>query len=175
MNAAEIHTDARPAVTPSVAVASSSTGWSAGWLGAAEALFATGAIVGSLAALRRRPQRLAAGGFTALVVQGLAIALIGVPSKPVLLLATAVLGVTAGLASVWISAAFIATVDPGYLGRVSSVTTLGDLLVLPAAVPLFGALAGWAGTATAALVFGIGMSVLCLALASRPELRRIRG
>ena len=129
---------------------------------------------GSVAALRRRPQRLAAGGFAALVVQGAAIALIGVPSKPVLLFATGLLGLTAGLASVWLSAAFIATVDPGHLGRISSVTTLGDLLVLPAAIPLFGALAGWAGMATATVTFGVGMAVLCAMLATRPELRQIR-
>ena len=91
-----------------------------------------------------------------------------------LLLATGLLGVTAGLASVWLSAAFIATVDPAFLGRVSSVTTLGDLLVLPAALPLYGALAGWGGSATAAVTFGAGMAVLCGVLAGRPELRRIR-
>jgi MFS family permease len=163
-----------PALTLGVPLRVSGAGWSAGWLGAAEAAFATGAILGSLAALRRRPERLAASGFAALVVQGLAIALLAVPSRPVLLTATGLLGVTAGLASVWISAAFIATVDPGYLGRVSSVTTLGDLLVLPVAVPLFGALAGWAGLATAAVTFGAGMSVLCAVLSRRPELRRIR-
>jgi hypothetical protein len=163
-----------PALTLGVPLRVSGAGWSAGWLGAAEAAFATGAILGSLAALRRRPERLAASGFAALVVQGLAIALLAAPSRPVLLTATGLLGVTAGLASVWISAAFIATVDPGYLGRVSSVTTLGDLLVLPVAVPLFGALAGWAGLATAAVTFGAGMSVLCAVLSRRPELRRIR-
>jgi hypothetical protein len=92
----------------------------------------------------------------------------------VLLLATGLLGITAGLASVWISAAFIATVDPGYLGRVSSVTTLGDLLVLPVAVPLFGTLAGGAGLVTASVAFGAGMSGLCAVLSRRPELRRIR-
>ena len=163
-----------PALTLGVPLRVSEAGWSAGWLGGAEAVFACGAILGSVAALRWRPRRLAAGGFAALVLQGAAIALIGVPSKPVLLLATGLLGLTAGLASVWISAAFIATVDPGHLGRISSVTTLGDLLVLPAAIPLFGALAGSAGMATATVAFGVGMSVLCATLATRPSLRRIR-
>jgi MFS family permease len=163
-----------PALMLGVPLRVSSAGWSAGWLGAAEAVFACGAIAGSVMALRWRPQRLAAGGFTALVLQGAAIALIGVPSKPVLVLATGLLGLTAGLASVWISAAFIATVDPGHLGRISSVTTLGDLLVLPAAIPLFGALAGWAGMLTASVAFGVAMSAMSALLASRPELRRIR-
>ena len=71
-----------PALTLGVPLRVSGAGWGAGWLGAAEAVFATGAILGSLVALRRRPERLAAAGFTALVVQGGAIALLGVPSPP---------------------------------------------------------------------------------------------
>jgi hypothetical protein len=162
-----------PALTLGVPLRVSSAGWSAGWLGAAEAVFACGAIAGSVAALRHRPQRLAAAGFVALVPQGVSIALVGVPSRPVLLLAAAGLGATAGLASVWLSASFIATIDPGHLGRVSSVSTLGDLLVLPVATPLFGALAGWAGL-VAAVAFGSAMAVLCAVLATRPVLRQIR-
>lgn len=163
-----------PALTLGVPLLVSGAGWSAHWLGAAEAAFAVGAIVGSVGAMARRPERLAAGGFVALVVQGGSIAMLAVPDQRVLLAATGLLGVTAGLASVWISAAFIATVDPGYLGRVSSVTTLGDLLLLPVATPLYGALAGATGLGAAAVCFGTAMAALCLWLASRPELRRIR-
>ena len=51
----------------------------------------------------------------------------------------AVLGFTAGAASVWLSAAFIRTIEPIHLGRVSSVTSLGDMVLMPLSVPALGA------------------------------------
>ena len=74
-----------------------------------------------------------------LVVQGLAIAAVGIGWRPTLVVAMAVLGFTAGAASVWLSAAFIRAIDPSHLGRVSSVTSLGDMTLMPLSVPALGA------------------------------------
>ena len=51
-------------------------------------------------------------------------------------------GVTAGMASVWLSGAFLKAIDAAYTGRVSSVTALGDMTLMPLSMPLLGALAG---------------------------------
>ena len=122
-----------------VALRVSSSGWGAHWLGFADAALAAGAIIGSLVAIRWQPTYGAAAGFRVLVLQGLAIAAVGIGWQPVLLVSMAVLGFTAGSASVWLSAAFIRAIDPAHLGRVSSVTSLGDMTLMPLSVPALGA------------------------------------
>ena len=52
-----------------------------------------------------------------------------------------IVGVTAGMATVWLSGAFLKAVDPEYTGRVSSVTCLGDMTLMPLSMPVLGALA----------------------------------
>lgn len=147
--------------------------WSAGWLGVAEAAGATGAILGSLAAIRWRAGATASSAFVLLVVQGAAITLIGVPSLGVVLAAQAVIGLTSGSASVWLSAAFQRAVAPAYLGRVSSVSQIGDLLLLPAATPLFGVLTTRTSLPATATGFGVGMMALSAWYATRPTLRAV--
>lgn len=151
----------------------SSAGWSPGWLGAAEAVFAVAAIGGSLAAIRWRPDRMAHAGFMTLIVQSVGLALTGVAWQPTLILGCALIGATAGIASVWISAAMLAAIPPSHLGRISSVTTLGDLLLIPIATPAFGFLAAHATLPVATLACGLGMGTLCLALGTRPAIRTL--
>jgi hypothetical protein len=79
----------------------------------------------------------------------------------------AAVGVTAGLASVWLSSAFLKAIDPAYTGRVSSVTSLGDMTLMPLSMPVLGALAGATSVLTATLAFGLSMSLLCLFFGSR--------
>ena len=122
-----------------VALRVSGSGWGAHWLGIADACLAAGAIVGSVVAIRWQPTYGAAAAFRMLVVQGLAIAGVGVGWRPMLMLSMAVLGFTAGSASVWLSAAFIRAIEPSHLGRVSSVTSLGDMILMPLSVPALGA------------------------------------
>jgi hypothetical protein len=106
-----------------------------------------------------------------LVLQGLAIAAVGIGWQPVLVLAMTVLGFTAGAASVWLSAAFIRAIDPSHLGRVSSVTSLGDMTLMPLSVPALGAVVHATSVLVATLVFGLAMSVLCLWFATRQAIR----
>ncbi len=155
-----------------VALRVTSSGWGAHWLGIADACLAAGAIAGSIVGIRWQPTYGAAAGFRMLVLQGLAIAAVGIGVRPVLVLAMTVLGFTAGAASIWLSAAFIRAIDPSHLGRVSSVTSLGDMALMPLSVPVLGAAVRATSVLVATLVFGLAMSVLCLWFATR---RAIRG
>jgi len=106
-------------------------------------------------------------------VQGLAIAAVGLEWKVTLVAAMAVLGFTAGAASVWLSAAFLRIVDASHLGRVSSVTSLGDMVLTPLSVPALGLLAAHTSVLTATSVCGLSMSALCCWFAARRTLRRL--
>ena len=150
-----------------VALRVSGSGWGPHWLGIADACLAAGAILGSLAGIRWRPRYGAGASFRVLVVQGLAIACVGIGWRPTLVLAMGVLGATAGLASVWLSAAFIRVIEHSHLGRVSSVTSLGDMTLMPLSMPVLGALAGATSVLVATAAFGVSMSVLCLWFATR--------
>jgi MFS family permease len=154
-----------------VALRVSGSGWGAHWLGIADACLAAGAIVGSVVGIRWQPRYGAAAAFRLLVVQGVAIAAVGIGWRPVVVLAMTVLGFTAGAASVWLSAAFIRTIDPSHLGRVSSVTSLGDMVLVPLSVPALGALVHATSVLAATLVCGLAMSVLCLWFATRRAIR----
>ena len=154
-----------------VALRVTGSGWGAQWLGIADACLAAGAIVGSIVGIRWQPRYGAAAGFRMLVVQGVAIAAVGIGWRPALVLAMTVLGLTAGAASVWLSAAFIRAIEPSHLGRVSSVTSLGDLTLMPLSVPALGAVVRATSLLLATLVFGLAMSLLCLWFATRRAIR----
>lgn len=162
-----------PVIALGVALRVSGSGWGPGWLGAAEAAFATGAIAGSVLAIRWRVARPARAGFTALVGQGACLAATGIGSRVTLLAAMALVGVAAGTASVWLSGTYQRTIATSHLGRVSSVSSLGDMALVPIAIPVFGALAAGASVLTAACVYGAGMAVLCLWFATRPGIARL--
>lgn len=156
-----------------VALRVSGSGWGAHWLGIADASLAAGAILGSLVAIRWQPAYGAAAAFRLLVVQGLAIAAVGIGWRPVLVLAMTVLGFTAGAASVWLSAAFVRAIDASHLGRVSSVTSLGDMTLMPLSVPTLGAVVRATDVLTATVIFGLAMSSLCLWFATRRPIRTL--
>jgi hypothetical protein len=124
-------------------------------------------------AIRWQPEYGAAAGFRVLIVQGLAIAAVGLGWKPTLIVSMAVLGTTAGAASVWLSAAFVRAIDPSHLGRVSSVSSLGDMVLMPLSVPALGAAVHATDVLTATLLFGLSMSALCLWFATRRPLRTL--
>ena len=162
-----------PIVALGLALRIDGSAWGAHWLGIADGALAAGAILGSLAAIRWQPERATGASFRLLVGEGVALAAVGVPSLPVVLVAMTAIGVAAGLASVWLSTAFLTAVDPEYMGRVSSVTALGDMTLTPLSVPALGAVAATAGVLPATLLFGGAMSALCLFFATRPALARL--
>ena len=163
-----------PVVGIGVALSVNGSHWSSAWLGWSEAAFAAGAICGSLLGIRWRPRAMASAGFRALIVQAVAIALVGVGSQGVLLTAMGLLGLMAGLASVWLSATFLLAIAPSHLGRVSSVNNLGDLVLLPLVTPAFAAYAHQTSILAATVTCGTAMGVLCAVFAIRPEIRSLR-
>ena len=163
-----------PVVALGVALRVADSGWGPGWVGFAEGAFAAGAILGSLTGIRWQPIAPARAGFAALVVQGMALAAIGIPTRVSLLAAMFTVGITAGAASVWLSGVFQRTITASHLGRVSSVTSLGDMSLIPLAVPVFGAIAAASSVLSAAILFGTAMSLLCLWFATRRLLTSLR-
>ncbi len=159
-----------PVVALGLALRVEGSGWGAHWFGICDGALAAGAIVGSLVAIRWQPTRAAGSGFRVLVLQGVGLAAVGVPALPVVLAGMLTVGVTAGMASVWLSGAFLKAINPEYTGRVSSVTSLGDMTLMPLSVPVLGAFSGATSVLTATATFGLAMSVLCMVLATRPEI-----
>ncbi len=149
-----------PALSVGLALRAAGQGWGAGTLGLAEAGVGLGAAAGAVTATRWRPARPAITGLLLLVVQGGAIAVLGVGPRGVTAVGVLVVGATAGLASVFLSGAFQALVAPEYLGRTSSLTSLADDALMPVAMAGFGALAGLTSVAAACLVAGAAMAAL---------------
>ncbi len=145
-------------------------GWPATWLGIAETTGAVATVAGCLIALRLRGTRPAIRAFQILTIQGVGIALIGVDSQPAVLTGMIAIGITSGAASVLLSTAFQRAIDGRYLGRVSSVAQIGDLLLLPAFTPAFGYLTTITSLVVAAAAFGAGMTALSLRCATLPSL-----
>jgi hypothetical protein len=125
------------------------------------------AVAGAVLAVEMFPQAalVLLGGVIA--EQGAGLAVVGVSWLPLVLLGMTTVGVTAGLASVWLSAAFLRAIDPAYTGRVSSVTSLGDMTLMPLSVPALGAVAAATSIVTATVAFGLCMSSLCLWFGTR--------
>jgi MFS family permease len=150
-----------PALSVGLALRASGGGWGAGALGVLEAGVGLGAAAGALTATRWRPVRPAITGLLVLVVQGAAIVLLGLGPRWVAGAGVLVVGVTAGLASAFLSGASQALVEPAYLGRTSALTSLADDALMPVAMAGFGALAGLTSVAGACLVAGTAMALLC--------------
>ena len=152
----------------------SHSGWGSTWVGVAEGALAAGAIAGSLLAIRRPPDRPARAAFAVLVLQAAAIAAVAVDDRAVLVGAMAVIGLTAGLASVWLCRRLPAhhrrqPPRPGLLGHRARRPRL-----VPLALPAFGAVAAAGGLAVASCVFGVAMGTLCLGLATRRAVATLR-
>lgn len=162
-----------PALAIGLPLQATAHGWGAGAVGIFEALVGGGAMVGALVVMRWRPRREAIGGFRALVVQGIGIVLVGVGSPIVVGLGCLLIGLTAGFASVLLGATFAATIAPDYLGRMSSLTRLGDDCLMPLAMALFGLLAGVMPTWAPFALYGGALIVLMFVPLRNPRLRAI--
>jgi MFS family permease len=162
-----------PALSLGVALRADGSGWGAGAVGAANACVGVTAALGALVAMRVRPRRAAVSGFLALVAQGVGIAAVGVGWLPGMLAGATVIGLTAGYASVQLSATFQRVVLEDQLGRVQSLTMLSDFTLLPLATPVFGWLAASTTLTATTLLFGLGMMALSAWAASRPAIRAL--
>jgi len=163
-----------PVFSVGIALRVSQSHWGSGWLGVSEATFAVGAIVGSVAGIRWQGDFLPRRSFQLLVLQGLGLTAVGLPSRVALVAGMLLIGCTAGMASVWLSGSFQRIIAPSHLGRVSSVSQLGDLVLTPVTTPLFGLLAGASSVLLATTCFGMAMSALCAVFALNPRIRDLR-
>ncbi|MFE2772002.1 MFS transporter [Microbacterium resistens] len=162
-----------PALAIGLALQAHAHGWGAGAVGLFEALVGGGALAGALAVVRFRPRREAVAAFRALIAQGAAIAVLGIGSPVAIGAACLVIGLTAGYASVLLGATFAATVAPDYLGRMSSVTRLGDDVLMPIAMAGFGALASALPLWMPFALYGASLALIMVLPLRTPALRAI--
>lgn len=151
-----------PAIGIGLALRAHAEGWGAQAVGLFEALLGLGAALGAISVAKWRPSHEARGGFRALVLQGAGIIALGIGPAWSVAVAAFVIGATAGYASVLLSATFSATVDTAYLGRMSSLTRLGDDCLMPLAMAGFGALASSTALWVPFALFGGAMMALMI-------------
>lgn len=151
-----------PAVGIGLALRAHAEGWGAQAVGLFEALLGLGAAIGAVSVAKWRPRHEARGGFWALVVQGAGIVALGFGPAWTVAAAAFVIGATAGYASVLLSATFSATVDTAYLGRMGSLTRLGDDCLMPLAMAGFGTLASTTALWVPFALFGGAMMALMI-------------
>ena len=160
-----------PAVGIGLALRAHDEGWGAPAVGLFEALLGLGAAIGAVSVARWRPRREARAGFRALMLQGMAIVALGWGPAWSVGVAAFVIGATAGYASVLLSATFSATVDTAYLGRMSSITRLGDDCLMPLAMAAFGLLASTTALWVPFALFGGAMTASMVAPLANPAFR----
>ncbi|CAH0152987.1 Enterobactin exporter EntS [Microbacterium sp. Bi98] len=160
-----------PAVGIGLALRAHDEGWGAPAVGLFEALLGLGAAIGAVSVARWRPRREARAGFRALMLQGLAIVALGWGPAWSVGVAAFAIGATAGYASVLLSATFSATVDTAYLGRMSSITRLGDDCLMPLAMAAFGLLASTTALWVPFALFGGAMTASMVAPLANPAFR----
>lgn len=160
-----------PATGIGIALRATDEGWGAQAVGILEALIGLGAALGAISVARWRPRHEARGGFRALVLQGAGIILIGIGPVWLAGIGCLIIGLTAGFASVLLGATFAATVDTAYLGRMSSITRLGDDVLMPLAMAAFGALAAATTIWIAFTVFGGALMLMMVFPLRNPQLR----
>ncbi|MGW6276100.1 MFS transporter [Kribbella sp. NPDC055071] len=129
-------------------------GWGSSALGWFQACLGISAAVGAIVAMRWKPQRPARTGMLLLIVQAAGCVLIGSVPRNGMFVAMAMIGFTAGLASAQLSGAFQQTIDPAYLGRMSSMVSLSDDALMPVAMTGFGALISLSDVAVACGLVG---------------------
>jgi MFS family permease len=142
-------------------------GWGPGALGFFEACSGIAAAGGAIVAMRWKPANLARSGLLALVVQAAGCALIGVAPKWGVFVAMGMIGVTAGIASAQLSAAFQQSVEPVFLGRSFSIVNLSDEALMPLAMTGFGALITLTSISFSCLLLGVAFGILMLWSAER--------
>ena len=151
-----------PAVGIGLALRAHDQDWGAQALGLFEALLGLGAALGAVSVARWRPRREAYAGFWALVVQGAGIVALGLGPLWSVAASSFLIGATAGYASVLLSSTFAATVDTAYLGRMGSITRLGDDCLMPLAMACFGALASATALWVPFALYGAAMAAIII-------------
>jgi MFS family permease len=143
------------------------SGWGSGALGWFQACSGIAAAIGAVVAMRWKPHSPARAGLLVLILQAAGCVMIGSVPRVAVFAAMAMIGFTAGLASALLSGAFQQTIDPAFLGRTSSIVSLSDDGLMPAAMAGFGALISLTSVAAACALLGAAFAALMLWSASR--------
>lgn len=163
-----------PAISIGLPLQATAQGWGAGAVGVLEALVGGGAMIGALVVVRWRPRREAVGGFAALMVQGAGIVALGIGTPLVVAAGSLAIGFTAGFASALLGSTFAATAAPDFLGRLGSILRLGDDCLMPAAMAVFGLIAGLLPLWVPFAIYGGAMTLLMIMPLRNPGIRAIR-
>lgn len=147
--------------------------WGASAVGVLQALVGLGAAAGALTMIRWRPTYAGRWAFGCLVAQGLAIVGLGLGPLWVAGAASLTIGVTAGVASTLLSAVFATTVDGAYFGRMVAIQRLGDDVLMPAAMILFGVLTSITSVTLALSAFGVTMAAVMMWPLTRHGIRTV--
>ena len=144
--------------------------WGIGGLAAFQVAFSAAAIVGTLGVAKKGGvSRPGIVGTWWAVLQAVGIAAIGLaPTLPAMLVAGAVVGLTAGPASAYLLGQIQTMVETQYLGRVMSLVAFSAVGLAPVALAVFGGLAEVVPVPVLAAACGLLMLPACLlALRSR--------
>jgi hypothetical protein len=133
-----------------------------------------GAALGTLLTFRWPPRRPVVTPLLLLLVQAAALAFVGVAPFLGAVAACVTIGITAGIASPMLEAAFQATVHEAYLGRCSALVNVADAALIPLALVGFGALAAHVGVAVSCAACGGAFALLLGYSIAATETRRRR-
>jgi MFS family permease len=147
--------------------------WGPVALGVLSGFLGAGAIAGTLAAIRWRPQFPLRAALLVLLIQSVGLAVIGLGDLFATGAAMLTVGLTAGLASPLGGGTIQRVVDGSYIGRVSALLRLGDNVLGPLALAAFGALAAGTSVTLASVLFASGMAGVLLFGLSRPLVRNL--
>ncbi|GAB3915385.1 hypothetical protein GCM10011575_39390 [Microlunatus endophyticus] len=163
-----------PVLNIGVALRAHEQGWSAQVLGLLIACIGVGAALGTMITLRIRPRHPMRFALSLLVVQGLALGLVGLLPMVGTGVALGVVGLTAGLASPMMAGTAQAIVPSHYVGRVFAVVGFADDALIPFALVGYGLVADRIGLTPTTVICGIGMMVLMGLGLLRKPLRDLR-
>jgi MFS family permease len=163
-----------PVVAVGLALRTTAEGWGPTALGVLMGSIGAGAVAGTMVMLRWRPARPLVVAMSFLLVQAIALIVVGFAPLTGVLAATLTVGLTAGLASPLLAGAFQATVDDAYVARAGSVTALSDSALMPLSLAGFGVLAGVTSVATACAVCGGAFLLQMAYTLSRRQVRQLR-
>lgn len=138
--------------------------WGPSWVGYGEAVAAVSALVATGMATRLTTGWPARASFVLIGVQGAAIPLVTYGFRATYLFGLMVIGGCAGIASVRLSALYLATIDPAYLGRVGCWIGALDLTLGPVITPVWTQMVSLTSLPGTGLTFGAAAVALAVAL-----------
>ncbi|AJF70409.1 MFS transporter [Streptomyces vietnamensis] len=153
----------------------SGTSEGAAYWGWAVSAFSAGMVLGSLIALRWHPRRLMLACVSVQLIWPLPLAILAsAPQPPLLLPAMLLSGISLELAVVFFETAKQQQIPEHLIGRVTSLTMLGENALVPLGYILAGAVADWAGASTVMWTCALGILLSNAALLFLPGIRRLQ-